>query len=176
MNKLFKLLVKWTDIKVLKTDTCKYCGEEFPITDLEIKILDKQWFKYPEHCSTCNFKLLNSLLNDKHLYHRKDSKTWEKIISIHSEWFLWKVYDAKNYKKLILDDFGLNVWKNLSDDIFWDFKKLYKEFPRPSRLVYPSSENADYSSHVWWSKNVYLSYCVFADCEDIYGITLKSVE
>ena len=68
MNKLFELLTKWTDIKIIKTNFCKYCSLEFPITDLEIKILNKQWFKYPEHCSKCNFMLLNSFLNDKHLY------------------------------------------------------------------------------------------------------------
>lgn len=35
-------------------------------------------------------------------------------------------------------------------------------------MTYPWLENSDYSSHVWWSKNLYLSFCVFENCEDIY--------
>lgn len=168
MMDIIDLLVKWSDIKIIETSICKYCNVKFPITDLEINLLDKHWFKYPEHCSLCNFKLLNSLLNDKHLYHRKDTRNSNNIISIHSDGYLWDVYEVKDYKKLILDDIALDYWVDISDDIYWDFLKLYNIFPRPSRLIYPSLENWEYSSHAWWAKNIYLSYAVFIDCEDIY--------
>jgi len=168
MQKKLKLLTKNTDINAIKTSICKYCGDYFIITDLEIKLLDKHCFKHPEHCPLCNFKLLYSLLNDKHLYHRKDSKTWRKIISTYSESFSWDIYEANKYKKLVLDDFGLKFSKEISGDIFSQFNKLYNDFPKASRLIYPGLENAEYSSHTWWSKNIYLSYCVFIDCEDIY--------
>jgi len=168
MNKYFKKLVKWTNIKILDIKKCIYCGSEFPIFDIEKKMLEKHWFKDTKQCSTCTFRMLDSYLNDKHLYIRKDSETEKSIISILSDDYKWKVIDAKNYKKYIIDDLWLDFWKNIGKDIFKDFGNLYNDFPKPSRLIYPWLENADYSSHVWWAKNLYLSYCVFVDCEDIY--------
>ena len=35
-------------------------------------------------------------------------------------------------------------------------------------MVYPSLENSEYASHSGWAKNLYLSFCVFQDCEDIF--------
>lgn len=53
-------------------------------------------------------------------------------------------------------------------DSFDDFLELCQEFPKFSRLVFFGVENGNYSSHCGTSKNLYLSYCVFADCEDVY--------
>jgi len=168
LKKYLEMITLWTDIKVISTSICKYCWKDFPLFDIEKKLLDKHFFKYPDYCSDCNFKLLNSLLNDKNLYRREDSKTWKSIISIFSEDFHWDVMDVKSYKQFILDDGGLDYAKNISWDIFWEFSNIYNSFPKASRLVYPELENSEYSSHVGWAKNVYMSYCVFVDCEDIY--------
>jgi DNA-directed RNA polymerase subunit RPC12/RpoP len=73
MNK--EELLEKTDIKINKKADCIYCGENFIITDLEEELLQKHRFKNPEHCPTCNFKILNSYFNDKHLYNRVDSQT-----------------------------------------------------------------------------------------------------
>jgi len=165
--KIEKLLQK-TDIKIREKADCIYCGENFIITDLEQDLLEKHRFKNPEHCPTCNFKILNSYFNDKHLYHRVDSQTWKKIVSIYSPEYDWKVIEANNYKKFILDDWWFFFKKEISDDIFKDFAELNKIFPKPSRFIYSWLENADFSSHVGWAKNLYLSYCVFTDCENIF--------
>ena len=117
MNKYFQKLIKWTDIKILEIKKCKYCGSDFPIYDIEKKLLDKHWFKETEQCSTCTFKMLNSYFNDKHLYSRKDSESWENIISVLSSDYRWKVLEAKKYKKILIDDYALdfsqNIWKNM---------------------------------------------------------------
>ena len=107
MNKKYELLTKWTDINIVSMHDCKYCGEEYPLYDLEKALYDKQWFMYSYHCSSCNFKLLYTYLNNKHLYHRKDSQTWNKIISTYSDWYDGKVIDANAYKKLVWDDIWL---------------------------------------------------------------------
>ena len=168
MSKKNDLLVKWTLIKIVSTHNCKYCGEEYILTDLEKNILDKEEFKYPEHCSLCNLKFLSSFLNDENLYHRKDSKTLEDIISIYSDDYKGEVMNVDDYKKFILDDGGLKYSREITNDIFSDFITLFKNFPKASRLVYSELENGIYSSHVWWSKNIYLSYCVFLDCENVF--------
>lgn len=168
MDKYFELLTKWTDIKIHSIKKCIYCGDDFAFFDLEKKLLDKHWFSETVQCSTCMFKMLNSYLNDRHLYFRKDSESGENIISILSDNYKWNVLEAKKYTKSLFDDLWLKYWKNIWTDIISDFKKLYNDFPKPSRLIYPSLENADYSSHVWWAKNLYLSFCVFVDCEDIF--------
>ena len=164
----FQKILEKTDIKISKKADCIYCGENFIITDLEEELLQKYRFKNPEHCPTCNFKILNSYINDKHLYNRIDSQSWKKIISIFSEDFDWKVIDAKDYRNFIVDDWGFYFKKEIWENIFSDFFELNKIFPHSARLIYPGLENSDFSSHVGWSKNLYLSYCVFANCEDIF--------
>ena len=109
-----------------------------------------------------------AFLNDKHLYHRQDSQSWKKIISIFSEHYQWKVFDAPSYKQFILDDGGFSYGKEITENIFTDFSDLFSDFPKASRFIYPELENADYASHAWWAKNLYLSYCVFTECENIY--------
>ncbi len=168
MNKKFTLMQEASEIEIIEIRKCKYCLEEFPVTSIEKELLGKHMFKYPEHCSLCNFKLLNSFLNDKNLYHVKDNSDNKNIISIHSGETCVNIMEVNKYKRYILDDKWFDYAMDIWDDIFEDFRKIYKNFPRPSRLVYPSLENWEYSSHSWWAKNVYLSFCVFVDCEDIY--------
>ena len=168
MNKILDLLTKWIDIEIVNISSCKYCLEEFPLYSLEKEQYDKNGFKYSDICPTCRFKMLYSFFNDKHLYNRKDLKTGKNIISILSDSYKWEVIDANIYRDLLVDDFGLKYSKNIWDNTFNDFINLYEEFPKFSRLVFYWVENWDYSSHVGTSKNIYLSYCVFADCEDVY--------
>ena len=75
MNKYFDLITETTDIKAVSFSKCKYCNDDFALYDLEKEILDKQEFKYPDFCSVCRFRMLYSYINDRHLYHRKDSLT-----------------------------------------------------------------------------------------------------
>lgn len=168
MNKYFELLVKWTDISIVSVKKCKYCNNDFWLLDIEKKLYDKEGFKYPEQCSECTFKLLFSSLNDRHLYIREDTEKKNKLISILSENYEWDVFEVNRYKDYLTDDYALMFWQEISDDIFWNFSLLYEKFPKPSRLTFPELENGEYSSHSGWAKNVYLSYCIFTDCEDIY--------
>lgn len=168
MADFFDLLTKNTDIKISQKRFCKYCKEEFAIFDIEKKLYDKHWFKYQEVCAYCNFRLLNSLFNDKYLYIRKDSYTWEDLVSIFSKDYDWNIMEASEYRNKLSNDMALDYSRDLEEDIFWAFLKLYDDFPKPSRLIYPDLYNWEYASHSWWSKNVYLSYCVFLDNEDIY--------
>lgn len=168
MNNFLSLLVKWTDIEIVNTSICKYCLADFPLYSLEKEQYDKSGFKYPNSCPTCRFRLLYSFFNDKHLYNRKDKKTWKNIISILSDEYSWEVIEANSYRNLLVDDLWFNYWKEIWSDIFKDFLNLYNDFPKTSRLVFQWVENWDYSSHVGTSKNLYLSYCVFSECEDIY--------
>ena len=168
MSKITQLLTEWTDIKIAWIRTCKYCWEDFPLYDLEKKILKRHWFKDTEICAFCNFRMQWGYFNDKNLYHRKDDFSGENIISIHHPEFPWKVMEVKKYIKKISDDLWLEYWLDIWENIIEDYKKLNMWFPRASRLVYPWVENSEYSSHIWWWKNLYLTYCAFMDVEDIY--------
>lgn len=169
MKKLFELLIKWTEIKILKIFNCKYCWEDFPLYDLEKYVLDKQKFSYPDFCPTCRFRMLYSYINDKHLYNRIDDLSGKNIVSVITPEYEWKVYKAEEYKKMILDDYWLKFWREWWENILEDFKDLYKNFPKPSKLIYPELENAEYASHTWRAKDVYMSFCVFVNSENIYN-------
>lgn len=167
-NNFFSLLTQSSDIDIISTRICKYCWDIFPVTSIEKDLLDNQRMKYPEQCWTCTFRMLYSYINDKQLYHRKDTEDWKSIISVMSENYDWPVLEAEKYKKMMIDDVALKYARPIWEDIFLEFKKLYATFPKFSRMTYPALENASYSSHVGWSKNLYLSFCVFENCEDIY--------
>ena len=168
MNKYFELITKNTEVKIISTSECKHCASEFALYNLEKEVLDKEGFKYPDICPLCRFRMLYSYINDRHLYHREDSFDNSDVVSVISRWYTEKVMEAQKYKDLMVDDEALKYWKNLWQDIFADFKQLDKEFPKYSRMTYPSLENALYASHCGWAKNLYLSFCVFEKCEDIF--------
>jgi len=168
MNKKNELLIKGTWIQIVSIHSCKYCADEYALYDLEKEVLDKHWFLYSNMCPTCRFRLLYSFLNDRYLYRRKDSETWASLISIRSEHVSGKVIDANTHKILKADDFGLKYGRDISDNIFQEFLNVIEDVPKSSRMIYPSLNNAEYCSHSWWSTNVYLSFCVFQDCEDVY--------
>lgn len=168
MNSYFELITKWSDIKIDQIRNCKYCNEQFAIYDIEKKLYDKHSFKYCETCPLCTFKLQNIFFNDRNFYKNKDSETWENLISIIYEWYKWKIIEANRYRDLISNDLWLDYARELTEDIFKEFKNLYDGFPKPSRLIYPDLENSIYSTHSWRSKNVYLSWSVFLWSEDVY--------
>lgn len=169
MNKKIQLLSSQSNITVVTTSNCKYCKEEYPLYDIEKEALDKQWFSYPDFCPSCRFKLLYTFLNDRHLYRRKDSVTNEPLISTMSEFSEGPIIEAKRYKQLMADDFGIEYGREITEDIFKEFRGLYSTIPKASRMIYPWLENAEYASHVWRSSHVYMSFCVFVGCEHIYN-------
>ena len=84
MHKYFGLITEDTDVEIVSTSECKHCVDEFALYDLEKEVLDKEGFKYPDICPLCRFRMLDSYINDRHLYHREDSISGDKIISIYS--------------------------------------------------------------------------------------------
>lgn len=57
--------------------------------------------------------MLYSYINDKHLYHRKDSSNWKNIISVLSDSYSWNVIEAQKYKDMMVDDYALDFAKDL---------------------------------------------------------------
>ena len=47
------------------------------------------------------------------------------------------------------------------------FASLYATLAQPSRLMSIGGENVEYADAVWKSRNVYLSFIVIDDCENI---------
>jgi len=168
MNKYFDLITRNTDASIVSIGNCKHCSDEFALYDIEKDALDKQGFKYPDICAKCRFRMLYSYLNDRHLYHREDSLSGDKVVSIYSADYSWDIVEAQKYKDMMVDGHALKYGRELWNDIMWDFKKLYADFLKPSRMVYPWLENSEYASHSGWAKNLYLSFCIFQDCEDIF--------
>lgn len=169
MNKKFELLIKWTYIKIINISICKYCSDSFPLYDLEKTILDMEWFSYPDFCPTCRFRMMYTYINDKHLYNRKSTKTGENIVSVISDDYEWIVLKAEDYKQMILNDEFLNFKSDIWNNIFTEFKNQYKLFPKPSKLIYPELENAEFTSHSGWAKNIYMSFWVFVNVENIFN-------
>ncbi|USN59154.1 MAG: hypothetical protein H6767_03580 [Candidatus Peribacteria bacterium] len=107
MSHVFDYLTRGTDISIISTHHCKYCDDQFILTSLEKELYDRQGFCYPDHCPKCNFRLLYAYINDSHLYYIKDSFHGNTVISTIYSGYPGKIMEAKEYKKQILDDVGL---------------------------------------------------------------------
>lgn len=167
-KEIYEKISKETWEKIIEFKNCEYCLQDYPLYESEKKAYDKEEFIYSKICPDCTFRVCNYFLNDKYLYKRKCDKTKKDMVSIYAPGSQLKIFESDIYKKMMSEDYWLTYSKDINDDITLDFKNLFLEFPKQSRDIHSWLENALYSSHTWWAKNVYLSYWVFVDCEDIY--------
>ncbi len=58
-------------------------------------------------------------------------------------------------------------WYQSGVDFFDQMVALYRQVPQPAILRDPLSENVRYADAVWFGKNVYLSFIVIDNCENI---------
>lgn len=167
MPSKFDLLTAGTDIKIEKISQCIYCGDDFALYDIEKKLLDTHGFNNTPQCSTCSFRMLSLQINDRHLYKKQDIQG-NTDISIYSPESHLKTLSHDDYEQQVSDDIGLQYGVNISENVFTQFQNICQKFPRKERLTYTGLENCDYSSHIAYTKNAYLSFCVFTGCENIF--------
>ena len=163
----FDLLTAGADINIEKISQCIYCGDDFSLYDIEKKLLGKHGFSDTPQCSTCSFRMLSLQINDRHLYKKQDIQG-NTDISIYSPESHLKTLSHDDYEQQVSDDIGLQYGVNISENVFTQFQNICQKFPRKERLTYTGLENCDYSSHIAYTKNAYLSFCVFTGCENIF--------
>jgi len=77
----------------------------------------------------------------------------------------WNVVDKKEYFK----DHENTLFENnsLEWDFFETFQKLFKDSYKPNVIHFRENENSDFSHCIFGAKNVYLSFVIGEECENI---------
>ncbi len=79
-----------------------------------------------------------------------------------------KIFETKR------NDTDSSSWYNSEVSFFDNFRLLFKNTNLPPTILFWTCENADFSDQTVSAKNVYLSYVVIRDCENIlYSLSVK---
>jgi len=160
---------------------CSKCGADFEVAkeDLDFYakmslIFDGKKFQIPapEMCPECRMKLRMLFRNESSLYHRKCSKTGQKIIAMYDENVPFPVYSPKEWFGDSWDarDYGQDF--DFSRGFFEQFIELRNKVPHLS-LISSNNQNCDFCNIVGECKDSYLIYgSVY--CENcLYGSPFK---
>jgi len=153
--------------KTIQTKTCKKCSAKYEITNKDLEFYDKISPKFngekfsiptPILCPDCRAQRRSTWRNERNLYRRKCSATWESIISVYSE--------DKNYKIYLQDFWWSDKWNALDYWIDFDFNKtFFEEFNNLQSIVprlsiindnWLNSINCEYCYNFSYWKNKYL--------------------
>ena len=143
--------------KIIEKKNCKNCGQNFNISDKDVKFYERMAVPRPDFCPTCRQQRRTALRNESTLYYRKCDFTGEKIISLYSEDKPYKVYKTDIWwtDKWNALDYGQKF--DFSRPFFEQFKELQLKVPRPA-LTIATLENSPFVNQVWYSKNCHLCF------------------
>lgn len=143
---------------------CKQCGENFKISEEDLKFHDKispvfggKKFQIPapEMCFKCRQQARFAYRNERNLYRRKCSKCGAGMISMFPDDDGINVYCYKCWWGDNFDPLAYGHDFDFSRPFFEQFAKLFKKVPLP-HMVIGNGENADYTNYSWQNKNCYL--------------------
>lgn len=105
----------------------------------------------------------------------KEIVSWCPIVFNKNSWYISRYPQTDRIKWLIpLSEFEENrdlVNKNddydFNLDFFQNFQKIFQNIKFPPHISHGASENTDFTDTIIWSKNVYLSTIVVAECENV---------
>lgn len=112
------------------------------------------------------FRLLCMFRNERHLYKNASAKSGKSLVTMYSPESGVKVYDMKEFWT---EDF-LSTKQSIPtslDEIIQTLATLSAQVPKLAKIN-DRSENAEYANYVGDSQNIYLSYCVYYDSQDVY--------
>ena len=165
-KQVYEFIATQTGEKIVERKKCKWCGEEFAITDKDLEFYSKispvfNGTKYeipaPTLCPDCRFQKKMLWKNERKLYKTVCDATNQNIISIYSPDSIYKVYDQK-YRwsdKRNPMDYGRKY--NFSQTFFEQFDELLRFIPHSS-LNNSISENSLYCNDCRSNKNCYFVF------------------
>lgn len=162
---------------LLVIKTCPHCGNQFEITQRNLKFYEAisptfdgktHTVPPPKLCPDCRLQRRLLFRNDRHFYHRKSACSGKPIISIYSPDKEHNVYDQ--------DEWWSDRWdaRDYARDI--DFSRPLSEQLKELRLHVPCAslyttniENSYYTNHSLNMKNCYLIYGGGNNEDCLYG-------
>lgn len=156
---------------------CKQCGNNFEITDEDLKFYDKispvfagKKFQVPAPnlCPDCRQQRRLAMRNERKLYNRKCDFSGKQIISMHSSDKPYKVYDQEEWWGDKWDGMDAGRDFDFSRTFTEQFIELYNDVPHAS-LFTNNVENSYYTNFTLDQKNCYLIYGSGGAEDCVYG-------
>lgn len=138
------------------TKTCKYCTQNFEITDEDLKFYDQFQVPTPKGCPNCRLLRRMQELNPKSLYYRKCDFTGEEIISQYHSDHPFPVYQLKIWWGDEWDAITYGQDFDFNKPFFPQFKELKYRTPHMALFTILGMENSDFTNCTGYLKNCYL--------------------
>ncbi|MBU0667493.1 hypothetical protein KJ951_02345 [Patescibacteria group bacterium] len=151
--------------------TCETCGENFILSDLEIRQYKKNDVTPLPICFPCQHKHRLSFRNERTLYTRKCDGTGESIITIYAPDSPYKVYKNEYWYSDKWDPMEYGMDFDFNRPFFDQLRELNRKVPRVA-LINLKHENSDYCNMAVGNKNCYLVFGGDYD-EDCMYMTLS---
>ncbi|HCI03583.1 TPA: hypothetical protein DE059_01515, partial [Candidatus Peribacteria bacterium] len=148
--------------------SCTQCGQEFEITDDDLKYYDKISVPPPTHCPGCRQQRRYAIRNERNLYKRSCDLCGKESLSMYSE--------EKPFPNYCPDCWWSDKWHgsnaamdiDLNRSFFEQFRELQEKVPRIG-LYLVNSENCDYCNCIGDCKRCYLSFGTVYSEDCLYG-------
>lgn len=150
---------------------CETCGENFTLTDNEIKLYREKDVEPLPICFACQQRHRLSFRNERTLYSRKCDGTGESIISIYAPDSPYKVYKNEYWYSDKWDPMEYGMEFDFKRPFFDQLRELNKKVPRLA-LINLKQENSDFCNMSVGNKNCYLVFGGDFD-EDCMYMTLS---
>lgn len=163
---VYEFISKITGNPIVSWKHCKWCGDDFPVTQKEKEILDKispvldgekMIIPDPTLCADCRLRRKQLFRNERKFYRRKCDVTWKSMVSVYpQELDNIVTYDADywNSDQCELKEYGVDV--DLSKSIMQQFKTFSQKIPKRILFNSASSVNSQYSNYGANSKDCYM--------------------
>lgn len=151
--------------KIIKYKVCPITWEKFPIYQMELDIIKKisptiNWKTYsfpePTYSPKAREIIQMNFRNERHLYKRTCSATWDNIVSIYPKEYKGDVFHFKYYFSDKWDKDNYTLKKPDFRDPIKTFKKLFKKVPKRSLNITWTMENSDYCNYWMNAKDCYM--------------------
>ena len=147
---------------------CQNCKNDFVIEPEDFLFYEKIKVPAPTFCPHCRFVRRMVWRNERSLYKRICDMCEKSIISMYDDKVSFPVYCPDCYKS---DKWGAEIYAmdyDFSKPFFTQWKELFDKVPRQGLLQVGENINSEYANFVKDVKNVYLSYSIMWESEDIY--------
>ena len=159
----------------MEVRSCKHCGRDFEITDIDQKFYEKIKVPEPTHCPQCRMMRRMRFRNEHSLYRRKCDLCGKDMISAYRSDAVHPVYctDCWWGDKWDASKYAMEI--DVNKPFFEQYKELINKVPRLGLAVVTSRAiNCDFCNYVDFAKNCYLCYGSVQVEDCMYGNPYES--
>jgi hypothetical protein len=150
---------------------CQNCKADFTIESDDFSFYEKIKVPPPTFCPECRFVRRMIWRNERSLYKINCDMCKKSIISMYDDKFSFPVYCPECYRSDKWEAGSFLRDYDFSKPFFKQFRSLFNTVVRQSVVHNGTCINSEYANYILNSKNIYLSYSVIFDSENIYFST-----